>query len=136
MYPRRRWLCLGSRAEVFTLQGRHRRSVGDSAFHTSCRGAPLVVSGTPEGVTICNLIPNNVHTVPTYAGVPSTLYVALQLCCTVLRIHTVVRQSALSFSSKFRYKHSSVVLFMCVCVCLLSSHLSGRQTCGRTSRGY
>ena len=40
-YPRR-WLSL-SRAKAFTLQGRHRRFVGDSAFHTSLRGAPLLV---------------------------------------------------------------------------------------------
>ena len=42
VYPRR-WLFLSSRAKAFTLQGRHRRFVGDSAFHTSLRGAPLLV---------------------------------------------------------------------------------------------
>ena len=42
VYPRR-WLSLSSRAKAFTLQGRHRRFVGDSAFHTSLRGAPLLV---------------------------------------------------------------------------------------------
>ena len=41
-YPRR-WLSLGTRAKAFTLQGRPRRFVGDSAFHTSLRGAPLLV---------------------------------------------------------------------------------------------
>ena len=44
VYPRR-WLSLSSRAKAFTLQGRHRRFVGDSAFHTSLRGAPLLVGG-------------------------------------------------------------------------------------------
>ena len=39
----RRWLSLSSRAEAFTLKGRYRRFVGDSAFHTSLRGAPLLV---------------------------------------------------------------------------------------------
>ena len=39
VYPRR-WLC---RAKAFTLKGRHRRLIGDSAFHTSFRGAPLLV---------------------------------------------------------------------------------------------
>ena len=35
---RGRLLCLGSRAETSTLQGRHRRFVRDSAFHTYFRG--------------------------------------------------------------------------------------------------
>ena len=42
VYPRR-WLSLSSRAKAFTLKGRHRRFVGGSAFHTSLRGAPLLV---------------------------------------------------------------------------------------------
>ena len=40
-YPRR-WLSVSSRAKAFTLQGTHRRFIGDSAFHTSLRGAPLL----------------------------------------------------------------------------------------------
>ena len=42
VYPRR-WLSLSSRAKAFALIGRHRRFVGDSAFHTSLREAPLLV---------------------------------------------------------------------------------------------
>ena len=42
VYPRR-WLSLSSRAKAFTLQGRQRRFVGDSVFHTSLRGTPLLV---------------------------------------------------------------------------------------------
>ena len=42
VYPRR-WLSLSSRAKAFTLKGRQRSFVGDSAFHTSLRGAPLLV---------------------------------------------------------------------------------------------
>ena len=38
VYPRR-----GRRAKAFTLKGRHKRFVVDSAFHTSLRGAPLLV---------------------------------------------------------------------------------------------
>ena len=38
VYPRR-----GRRAKVFTFKGRHKRFVGDSAFHTSLRGASLLV---------------------------------------------------------------------------------------------
>ena len=38
VYPRR-----GRRAKAFTLKGRHKRFVGDSAFHTSLRGTPLLV---------------------------------------------------------------------------------------------
>ena len=43
VYPRRRWLSVSSRAKAFTLKGRHRRSIGDSAFHRSLQGAPLLV---------------------------------------------------------------------------------------------
>ena len=42
VYPRR-WLSLSSRVNAFALEGRHRRFVGDSAFHTSLRGVPLLV---------------------------------------------------------------------------------------------
>ena len=42
VYPRR-CLSLSSRAKAFTPKRRHRRFVGDSAFHTSLRGAPLLV---------------------------------------------------------------------------------------------
>ena len=42
VYPRR-WLSLSSRAKAFTLQGRHRRFVGDFAFHAALCGAPLLV---------------------------------------------------------------------------------------------
>ena len=43
VYPRR-WLSISSRAKAFTLQGRHRRYIiGDFAFHTFLRGAPLLV---------------------------------------------------------------------------------------------
>ena len=38
-------MSLSGRAKAFTLKGRHRRFVGDSAFHTSLRGAPLLVGG-------------------------------------------------------------------------------------------
>ena len=39
----RRWLSLSSRAKAFALKVRHRRFVGGSAFHTSLRGALLLV---------------------------------------------------------------------------------------------
>ena len=48
MYPRR--LCLGSRAKAFTLQGRY-RCFGDSIFHTSFRGVPLLAGDTAEVVS-------------------------------------------------------------------------------------
>ena len=50
VYPRR-WLSLSSRAKAFTLQGRHRRFVGDSDFHMSLRGAPLLVGEQRSGIT-------------------------------------------------------------------------------------
>ena len=50
VYPRR-WLSLSSQAKAFTLQGRHRRFVGDSAFHTSLRGAPRLIGEQRSGIT-------------------------------------------------------------------------------------
>ena len=45
------WLCLlGSRAKIYTLQGRHRRFVGDSALRTYFGRAPLLVGETAEVV--------------------------------------------------------------------------------------
>ena len=44
-------LCSASRAKAFTLQGRHIRFVGDSAFHTTFRGAPLLFGVTEEVVS-------------------------------------------------------------------------------------
>ena len=38
-------------AQSFTLQGRHGRFVGDSAFHTSFRGAPLLVGDAAEMIS-------------------------------------------------------------------------------------
>ena len=51
MYPRR-WLSLSSQAKLFTLQRRHRRFIGDSAFHTSLHGAPLLVGDTADVVSL------------------------------------------------------------------------------------
>ena len=64
MYPRR-WLPLNSGAKSFMLQGRHERFVGNSAFHTSLRGAPLLVGDTAEVVSpsassqVQSLMPHN-----------------------------------------------------------------------------
>ena len=60
----RRWLSLSSRAKAFTLKGRHRRFVGDSAFHTSLRGAPLLVGEQQKWYQqilqkVQNLVPHN-----------------------------------------------------------------------------
>ena len=44
-----RWLCLlGSRVKIYTLRGRHRRFVNNSAFHTNFGRAPLLVGETAE----------------------------------------------------------------------------------------
>ena len=42
---------LGSRAKIYTCQGRHRNFVGDSAFHTYFGRAPLLVGDTAEVVS-------------------------------------------------------------------------------------
>ena len=84
VYPRRR-LSLSSRAKAFTLQGRHRRFVGDSAFHTSLRGAPLLVGEQRSGITrfckkyqVQNLIPHDC--------IPSCAVYSGTVCCCCLHI--------------------------------------------------
>ena len=59
VYPRR-----GRRAKAFTLKGRHKCSVGDSAFHMSLRGAPLLVGEQQEWYQqilqkVQNLVPHD-----------------------------------------------------------------------------
>ena len=47
------WLCLlGSRAKIYTLRGRYRRFVGDSALHTYFGRTPLLVGETAEEVVL------------------------------------------------------------------------------------
>ena len=104
VYPRRR-LSLSSRAKAFTLQGRHRRFVGDSAFHTSLRGAPLLVGEQRSGITrfckkyqVQNLIPHDcIPSCTVYSGI--LLYSSMHY----LLITTV---HLLLFSSNFWYKYS------------------------------
>ena len=79
MYPPR-LLSLNSRAKSFILQGRHKRFVGDSAFHTSLRGAPLLVGDTAEVVS------------PSASQVQSLMPHNYTLSCTV---YTAVQQSVL-----------------------------------------
>ena len=51
MHPRRRWLCLlGSRANIYTLQGRRSRLISDSAVHTYFGRASFLVGETAEVV--------------------------------------------------------------------------------------
>ena len=99
VYPRR-WLSLSSRAKAFTLKGRHsRRFVGDSAFHTSLRGAPLLIGEQQKWYqqilqTVQNLVPHD--------------YIK---SCTV---YTVVEQYVLVdllFSSNFWCKYRSRSLY-------------------------
>ena len=78
VYPRR-WLSLSSRAKAFTLQGRHRRFVCDFVFHTSLRGAPLLVGEQQRWYhqilqKLQNLMPHDY--IP-----PCTVYI---YCCTAV----------------------------------------------------
>ena len=85
VYPRR-WLSLSSRAKAFTPKGRQRSFVGDSAFHTSLRGAPLLVGEQqkkwyqqilPE---IQNLLPHDyIKSCTVYTVVQQ--YVLVDYCC-------------------------------------------------------
>ena len=72
VYPRR-WLSLSSRAKAFTLKGRQRSFVGDSAFHTSLRGAPIL----PE---VRNLLPHDyIKSCTVYTVVQQ--YALVDYCC-------------------------------------------------------
>ena len=103
VYPRR-WLSLSSRAKAFTLQGRHRRFVGDSAFHTSLRGAPLLVGEQRSGITrFCKKYRIWCHMTAYHRVLYILLYSNNSLCtCWLL----------LLFSSNFFwYKYSSRSLY-------------------------
>ena len=84
VYPRRS-LSLSSRAKAFTLKGRHRRFVGDSAFHTSLRGAPLLVGEQqkwyqPILQEVQNLVPHDyIKWCTVYTVVQQ--YVLVDYCC-------------------------------------------------------
>ena len=104
MYPRR-WLSSSSRAKAFTLKGRHRRFVGDSAFHTFLRGAPLLVGEQQKWYQqimqkVQNLVPHD--------------YIK---SCTV---YTVVEQYVLVYYCCFHLT-SGASTAVCV-VCVFSSH--------------
>ena len=84
VYPRR-WLSLSSRAKAFTLKGRHRRFVGDSASHTSLRGAPLLVCEQQKWYQqilqkVQNLVPHD-YIKPCNAYTVVQQYVLVDYCC-------------------------------------------------------
>ena len=84
VYPRR-WLPLSSRAKAFTLKGRYRRFVGDFAFHTPLRGAPLLVGEQPKWYQqilqkVQNLVPHDyIKSCTVYTAVQK--YVFVDYCC-------------------------------------------------------
>ena len=84
VYPRR-WLSLSSRAKAFTLKGRPRRFVGDSALHTSLRGAPLLVGEQQKWYQqilpeVQNLVPRDyIKSCTVYTVVQQ--YVLVDYCC-------------------------------------------------------
>ena len=87
VYPRR-WLSLSSRAKAFTLQGRHRRFVGDCAFHTSLRRTPLLVGKQQNKwyhqilQKVQNLIPHDyILSCTVYTAVQQYLHVLVDYCC-------------------------------------------------------
>ena len=96
VYPRR-WLPLSSRAKAFTLQRWHRRFVGDSAFHTSLRGAPLLVDEQQKKwyhqilQQVQNLMPHDY----------------IKPCA----VYTVAQQHVLLFSPNFWCNYSSRLLY-------------------------
>ena len=84
VYPRR-WLSLSERAKAFALQGRYGRFVGDSAFHTSLRVAPLLVG---EHQKWYHQILQKVQNLMQYDYIPSCTvytvvqqYVLVDYCC-------------------------------------------------------
>ena len=86
VYPRR-WLSLSSRAKAFTLKGRHRHFVGDSVFHTSLRGAPLLVGEQQKKwyqqilQKVQNLVPHDYIKSCTVVYTVVEKYVLVDYCC-------------------------------------------------------
>ena len=84
VYPRR-WMSLSSRAKAFTFQGRQRRFIGDFAFHTSLRGAPLVVGEQQKWYhqilqKVQNLMPHDyIKSCTVYTAAQQ--YVLVDYCC-------------------------------------------------------
>ena len=97
VYPRR-WLSLSGRANAFTLKGRHRRFVGDSAFHRSLQGTPLLV-GEQQNLKWYHQILQKVQNL-----MPHDYY--LESCT----LYTIVHQYVL-VSSNFWCKYSSRSLY-------------------------
>ena len=81
----RRWLSLSSRAEAFTLKRRHIRFIRDSVFHTSLRGAPLLVGERQKWYQqilqkVQNLVPHDyIKSCTVYTVVQQ--YVLVDYCC-------------------------------------------------------
>ena len=111
---RRPLLCLGSRAEASTLEGRHRRFTGGSAFHISFRGLLSLLATQQKWYhhlqqVVQSLIPHNyrqywftqqtacsththTHTVTELFTYEVVLYSSLYLfeyCCSHLNYGTV-----------------------------------------------
>ena len=89
VYPRRQ-LSLSSRAKAFTLKRRQIRFVGDSAFHTSLRGAPLLV-GEQQKKWYQQILPEVQNLLPHDYIRSCTVYTVVQqyVCvCEFLPIHS------------------------------------------------
>ena len=74
-----------SRAKAFTFKGRHRSFVGDSAFHMSLRGAPLLVGEQQKCYhqilqKVQNLMPHDYIKSCTVYNVVQQ-YVLVDCCC-------------------------------------------------------
>ena len=80
VYPRR-WLSLSSRAKAFILEGRHKRFVGDSAFHTSLRGGGEQQKWYQQILQkVQNLVPHDyIKSCTVYTVVEQ--YVLVDYCC-------------------------------------------------------
>ena len=127
VYPRR-WSSLSSRAKAFTLQGRHRRFVGDSAFHTSLRGAPLLVGEQRSGITrFCKKYRIWCHITAYHRVLYTSTY-------------TVVQQYALvDYYCCFHLTSgtsTAVCVFTAVCVCVFFPFILDIKFVGRTSWGH
>ena len=106
VYPRR-WWSLSSRAKAFTLKGRHRRFVGDSAFHTSLRGAPLLVGEQQKWYQqvlqkVQNLVPHDyIKSCTVYTVVQQ--HVLVDYCCFYLTsgVSTVTGRASSCHNQRF-----------------------------------
>ena len=96
-------LCLGSRAKASTLEGRHRRFTGGSAFHISFRGLISLLATQQKWYHhLQQVVQSCFHITTDNIGVPSKLHVAHTHTRTVTELFTY---EVLLYSSLYLFEY-------------------------------